>query len=334
MEKTHKNQPVKSTPPTPIAPTVTGILRYLPELCHLIKLTFIEWWRDNTPRYAAALAFYSLFSMAPVLLIAVGAASFFYVPALAAQDIVVRIQSVVGPQAAIAVGEVLRTSSGMGKSASAIVIGVATFIFGATVVFGELQAALNAIWDVRPNRRDGIMKAITNRFRSFVIALLAGALLVVSLLTDSVINHVKHYADRTVPGLGWFGQGAEAIVSFLVVVVLFAMIYKYLPDVRLGWRDVWLGATVTAILFVIGKYGIGIYLRHTTIATTFGAAGSLAVLLVWIYYSAMISFFGAEFTQVYARQRGKKIELEARAIHAGRKTPNPPRSSPRAAPPI
>ena len=334
MEQTLKNRSMKSEPPTPIAPTAMGIVRHLPEIGRLIQLTFIEWWRDNTSRYAAALAFYTLFSMAPVLLIAVGVASFFYVPALAAQDVVIRIQDVVGSQAALAVGEVLKASISMGKSATAIVIGIVTFIFGASVVFGELQAALNAIWDVRPNRRDGILKAVTNRIRSFVIALAVGALLVVSLLTSSVIRHLKHYADRSVPGLGWFGQGAEAVGSFLVVVALFAVIYKYLPDVRLGWHDVWLGAIVTAILFILGKYGIGIYLRHTTIATTFGAAGSLAVLLVWIYYSAMISFFGAEFTQVYARQRGKKIELEARAIHAGRKTPNPPRSSPRAAPPI
>jgi len=317
MEKPHKTQSMNPAPPTA---RPTSILRHLPEVCELLKLTCIEWWRDNTSRYAAALAFYTLFSMAPVLLIAVGVASFFYVPALATQDIVVRIQSVVGGQAALAVGDVLKASSGMGKSVSAIVIGLVTFILGASVVFGELQAALNAIWDVRSSRRNGFLKPIIDRLRSFAIAMVAGGLLVVSLLGDSVINHLGYYADQSLPGLGWFGQGAEATVSFLVVVVLFAVIYKYLPDIRIAWHDVWLGAFVTTILFIIGKYGIGIYLSHATIGTTFGAAGSLAVLLVWIYYSAMISFFGAEFMQVYARRRGKKVAPKPHATPAGRKT--------------
>jgi len=286
----------------------------------LIKLTSLEWWNDDTPRFAAALAFYTLFSLAPLLLLAMGAASFFYVPALAAQDIVERVQGLVGGQGALAVGEVLRVSVTMGKSVSAVAVGIVTFILGASVIFGELQAALNKIWDVRPVRGGGVFfKAVTSRLRSFAIAMTTGLLFVVSLIANTIISHLQNYSGAGIPGIAWFWSDAESAVSFVVIVILFAIIYKYLPDVRLDWRDVWMGSLVTSILFVAGKYAIGIYLSQSTIASTFGPAGSLAILLVWVYYSALISFFGAEFTQVYAKQRGKTIQPENHAVHAGRK---------------
>lgn len=294
------------------------------DIWRLIKLTSLEWWNDDTPRFAAALAFYTLFSLAPLLLIATGAASFFYVPALAVQDIVERMQGLVGWQGALAIGEVLKASVSMGKSASAVAVGIVTFILGASVIFGELQAALNTIWDVRPDRGEVVIfKAVINRLRSFAIAMTAGFLFVGSLIANTIMINLQTSSGTRLPGIVWFWQGAEGVVSFVVVVMLFAIIYKYLPDVSLDWRDVWMGAFVTAILFVIGKYAIGIYLAHTTIASTFGAAGSLAVLLVWVYYSALISFFGAEFTQVYAKQRGKAIQPENHAIQAGRKPRSP-----------
>ena len=293
----------------------------LPKIWKLTRLAFREWWKDDTSRFAAALAFYTLFSLAPVVLIAVGVASYFYVPAQAARDVVSRVQELVGWQGAMAVKQVIDTSNGMGKSAFAVMVGIVTLIFGASVVFGELQAALNIIWDVRPGRGAGmLLKVVVNRIRSFGIALAAGFLMVLSLIANTVIDNLKVYSDDRWGGIAWFWYSAHTVFSFLVVVMLFAMIYKYLPDVRLQWHDVWMGSAVTAVLFVIGKQGIGIYLAHATVADTFGAAGSLAVLLVWVYYSALISFFGAEFTQVYAKQRGKDIKPENHAVRAGRKS--------------
>jgi membrane protein len=302
----------------------SGMWRRLQPAWEIFKLTSTEWWNDDTFRFAAALAFYTLFSLGPVVLTAVGIASFFFVPALATENIVMHVQELVGWEGARAVRQVIEASSGMGKSAWTIVIGAVTFILGASVVFGELQAALNRIWDVQPVPEEGmIFRLIINRVRSFGIALTVGFLLVISLIASSAIDGLQGYATRLLPGASWVWQYSNDATLFAVVVLLFAMIYKYLPDVRLAWRDVWMGAVVTAVLFTVGKYGIGIYLGQTAIANTFGAAGSLAVLLVWVYYSALISFFGAEFTQVYARQRGKKISPEPHAIRAGNKPDRP-----------
>jgi membrane protein len=244
-------------------------------------------------------------------------------PALAERNIELRAQELVGEQGAVAVKQVIDASSGMGRSTWAVIVGAVTFMLGASMVFGELQAALNTIWDVRANPGQGmIFEVLWKRLRSFGIALTAGILLVASLMISAAIDNLHALAMANIPGASWFWRGADAAVSFAVVVVLFAMIYKYLPDVRLAWRDVWTGATVTGVLFAVGKYGIGIYLGHTAIGGTFGTAGSLAVLLVWVYYSALICLFGAEFTCVHARRRGRRIDPKHVAIRVGKKSHN------------
>ncbi len=286
----------------------------------LLKRTGAEWWKDDTFRFAAALAFYTLFSLAPVVLIAVSIASFFFIPAHAIDAIENHVRQLVGSQGAAAVKQVIEASTGPRKSVWAIIIGFATFFAGASVVFGELQAALNKIWDVEANTSGGMIpKIVINRMRSFGIALTVGFLGVISLVANAAIDGLQTYAWHRLPITPWVWQGANLSASFAVLVVLFAMIYKYLPDVRLAWRDVWVGAVVTTVLFIAGKFCIGFYLGQSAMAGSFGAAGSLAVLLVWVYYSALVSFFGAEFTQVYAKWRGRKISPESHAVRAGRK---------------
>lgn len=286
----------------------------------LLKLTFVEWWSDNPFELAAALAFYTIFSIAPVLLIAVGVASFFLAPETATNRIVGELQNLVGPQGAQAVRQVIESSRGFGKGIWAVSVGIVMVIVGATAVFGQLQSTLDHIWDVKSKPdRSVIGSLVVDRLRSFSIAICVGFLLLVSLVISAILTALQDYLNNWMPGMPWFWQTANVIASFAVIAILFAMIYKFLPDVRISWKDVWIGAAVTALLFTGGKYLIGIYLGHTATASAFGAAGSLVVLLFWVYYSSLIVFFGAEFTQVYARRYGSKIRPQRHAVRVGRK---------------
>ncbi len=286
----------------------------------LLKLTFAEWTNDDAFELSAALAFYTIFSIAPVLLIAVGVASFFFAPGTAADRIVGEMGTMIGRQGANAVKQVIESSRGFGKGVWAVSVGIITLITGATAVFGELQSALNRMWDVQAKPDRGvILSFIVDRLRSFAIAVCVGFLLLVSLVISAAISGLQDYLDQWLPGIPWVWQTANSVSSFLVIGVLFALIYKFLPDVVIAWKDVWIGAAVTALLFSGGKYAIGIYLGRTATTSAFGAAGSLVVLLFWVYYSALISFLGAEFTQVYARWYGPGIQPKRHAVRVGRK---------------
>ena len=287
----------------------------------LLKLTFGDWIDDNAFELSGALAFYTIFSIAPVLLIAVGVASFFLTPDTATDQIVGEMKKMIGAEGANAVRQVIDSSRGFGKGLWAVSVGIVTLILGATAVFGELQSALNQIWDVKAKPDRGvIMSFVVDRVRSFSIAICVGFLLLVSLVISALISGLQNYMNTWLPGVPWVWHTANAVSSFLVIALLFAAIYKLLPDVLISWRDVWIGAAVTALLFTAGKYLIGIYLGRTATASAFGAAGSLVVLLFWVYYSALISFLGAEFTQVYARRYGPGIRPKKHAVRVGRKS--------------
>ena len=291
-----------------------------PSVWRLIKATCIEWFEDDTFRLAASLAFYTIFSLAPVLLIATGVAGVFLARETAAERILAEVQALVGPEGAQAIRPVLEASTGFGKGAWAIATGLVTFLLGATAVFAELQAALNKIWDVKADPKRGvILKLIFDRLRSFTIALGVGFLLLVSLVVSAALTALEQYLNNWMPGIPALWQALNIVTSLLLAAVLFAMIYKYLPDAKIAWSDVWIGAGVTAALFTVGKHVISLYLGQTAVASAFGAAGSFAVLLIWIYYSALISFFGAEFTQVYARLYGSKIRPSSHATRIGDK---------------
>lgn len=287
----------------------------------LLKGTFVEWWNDNTFRLSASLAFYTIFSIAPVMVIAVGVASLFLTRESAVDSITAELQSLVGAQGAQAVRQVLESQSGFGQSVWAIGTGIVTFLLGASVVFAELQAALNQIWDVQAAPRRGvILKYLFDRLRSFGIALSVGFLLLVSLVLSAALSILQSYLNHWLPGVPMLWQMLNTITSFVLIALLFALIYRYLPDAVIAWRDVWIGASATAALFTLGKYAISLYLGQTATASAFGAAGSFAVLLIWIYYSALICFFGAEFTQVYARIYGSRIRPEEHAVRVGEKS--------------
>lgn len=287
----------------------------------LLKGTFVEWWNDNTFRLSASLAFYTIFSIAPVMLIAVGVASLFLTRESAVNAITTELQSLVGAQGAQAVRQVLESQSGFGQSVWAIGTGIVAFLLGASVVFAELQAALNQIWDVQAAPRRGvILKYVFDRLRSFGIALSVGFLLLVSLVLSAALSILQGYLNHWLPGVPMLWQMLNTITSFVLIALLFALIYRYLPDAVIAWRDVWIGASATAALFTLGKYAISLYLGQTATASAFGAAGSFAVLLIWIYYSALICFFGAEFTQVYARIYGSRIRPEEHAVRVGEKS--------------
>ena len=239
----------------------------------------------------------------------------------ATDQIVGEMEKMIGAQGANAVRQVIESSRGFGKGLWAVSVGIVTLIMGATAVFGELQSALNHIWDVKAKPdRSVIGSLIVDRLRSFSIALCVGFLLLVSLVVSAVISALQDYMNTWLPGIPWFWQTANVVSSFFVIAVLFAVIYRFLPDVVISWKDVWIGAAVTALLFSAGKYLIGIYLGRTATASAFGAAGSLVVLLFWVYYSALISFLGAEFMQVYTRRYGSGIRPKKHAVRVGRKS--------------
>jgi membrane protein len=289
-------------------------------ISELLVATVREWLNDDTFRFAAALAFYTIFSLAPLVLIATGIAGLVFERDTATEHLVAQARDLVGPQGGEAVRQVIEGAKGIGENPTAIVLGVLTLFVGSTAVFASLQSALNQIWDVEVHPDLSTMKSLVQvRLRSFALALAVGFLLLVSLVVSALLSIAQEFLDGQTPGLPWLWEAANLLVSFLLVTVLFAMIYKYLPDVRITWCDAAVGAVVTAALFSLGKTLIGLYLGRLAVQSAYGAAGSFVVLLVWVYFSALVCFFGAEFTQVYARRFGSRIRPDRHAVRAGRK---------------
>ena len=268
----------------------------------LLRDAFNNWLEDRALRMGAALAYYSVFSMAPLLLIAIGVAGQIFGRDAARAQILEEIATTVGPSARDSLEQILQKSGDKDAGVVATVIGVAMLLFGASGVFAELQDALNNIWKVKPKPGLGILAMLHDRMISFTVVLGTGFLLLVSLVLSAALAALGAWMDRTLPsGMSWLWHSLNSALSFVVVSLLFAMIFKILPDAKIGWHDVWIGAVVTAALFTVGKALIGAYLGHSGLTDAYGAAGSIVVLLTWVYYSALILLFGAEFTQVYAR---------------------------------
>jgi len=230
----------------------------------------------------------------------------------------------VGEQGVKAIETLLQNASNPSSGIMAGVVGLVTLLIGATGVFGELRDALNTIWEVPSKGLGGIRGLIKDRFLSFTMLLGIGFLLLVSLVISAGLAAVGRFLGGVLPALSVLGEVANFLISLVVITVLFAMIYKYLPDLKIPWGDVWIGAAVTALLFDLGKSLIGLYLGSSKIASTYGAASSLAIVLIWIYYSAQIFLFGAEFTQVYARQHGSRLNIEPTPASNQLKATHPP----------
>ncbi|MEJ2348922.1 MAG: YihY/virulence factor BrkB family protein [Anaerolineales bacterium] len=277
------------------------------EILSLLKETFQEWSEDKASRLAAALSYYAIFSLAPLLIIAIAIAGFFLGRSNVRQEILLQIQGLVGEGGAKFVGNLIENASRPGASMVAAIIGVVTLLLGASGVYGQLQNALNTIWEVEPKPGSGILRTLIDRFLSFTMVLGTGFLLLISMFATTALSIISGFFRHLLPGTEILWQIINGVASFAIITLLFAIIFKVLPDVRIEWNDVWVGAAVTAVLFTIGKFVIGFYLGNRSVSSAYGAAGSLVAILLWIYYSAQILFFGAEFTQVYARHYGSRI---------------------------
>ncbi len=265
---------------------------------------------DKCPKLGAALSFYTIFSLAPLLIIAISVAGLIFGEKAASGQIVGEIKDMVGNESAVLIQDALRKVSFSSANIIAIIMSLVTMIIGSTVVFVELQDSLDMIWKVKPKPGGNFLKSLLkDRIKSFGIVLGTGFLLLVSLMVSSVISALSSFINEKFISLPVLLLDSIDIgISLMIIFILFGMIFKGLPDVELEWRHVWIGSIVTAVLFVIGKYLIGLYLGQSTLGSTYGAAGSLVVLLLWVYYSAQILFIGAEFTQVYAEKLGEGIK--------------------------
>jgi membrane protein len=281
----------------------------------LLKETFKEWQEDKVTRLAAALAYFTIFSLAPLLIVVIAIAGAVFGHEAATGQLVREIRGLVGTDGARVIEDMIQNAATPGSGGTlATIIGVVTLILGASGVFGQLQDALNTIWGVMPKPGLGIKETIKNRILSFALVLGIGFLLLVSLVLSAGLSAVDEFLNNQFPGGGLLLQILNFVISYAVITLMFATMYRFLPDVKIAWRDVWVGAAVTAALFTIGKFLIGLYLGNSSTASVYGAAGSLVVLLIWIFYSAQIMLFGAEFTQVYATRYGSHLEPADNAI--------------------
>jgi membrane protein len=276
----------------------------------MLKEAAADWSQDNAPRLGAALSYYTIFSLAPLLLISIGVAGLFFGQEAAQGRIVHQIDGLLGTDGAKTVEEMLENARKPATGTLATMAGFVTLIFGATGAFTELRSSLNTVWEVETPPTRGIFGMVKARFLSFTLVLGVGFLLLVSLVVSAALAAAGSLLDGRLPGGDAVLQALNFVVSLAAVTLLFAMIYKLLPDTHVEWHDVWFGAGVTAALFTLGKTLIGLYLGRSSVGSAYGAAGSLVIILVWVYYAAQILFFGAELTQVYARRHGSRIGSE------------------------
>lgn len=286
----------------------------------LIKATISEWVDDGALRLSAALAYYSVFSIAPLLIIAVTIAGWAFGPDAVQGHLAGQLSAYIGAQAAEAVQSMVKSASSPDDTLLGGIIGGATLVLAASGIFGQLKDALNTIWDVKPKTGQAVMGFILARVLSLSMVLVIGFLLLISLLLTTVATAASGYLGRIFVIPPQLLSAAAFVISFTVVTILFAFIYKVLPDAKIQWRHVWVGAVITAILFEIGRFGLSFYLGRQSTVSSFGAAGSLVLLLMWVYYASCILLLGAEFTQVYAKSRGHVTEAEDDAEKAHEKT--------------
>ena len=282
----------------------------------LFKQTFSEWLEDKAPQLGAALAYYTVFSLAPLILVLLAIIGWIFQndPAGAWKKVTEQMSYFLDKSAVDVVQNIAQQAAQPTKGLLATTVGILLALFGASGVFGQLQDALNTIWGVKAKPGSGILGFLRLRFLSFAMVGGVCFLLLVSLTLQSVLRGFSHYVQAVLPGGIVIAMAVYWIFDLAVVILLFAIIFKFLPDAKIQWRDVWIGAIMTAILFAIGKWALGLYLGSGSAASAYGAASSLITLLLWVYYSSQILLFGAEFTQVYACQAGRGVEPDEHAI--------------------
>jgi membrane protein len=282
----------------------------------ILKETAQEWITDKAPQLGAALAYYTVFSLAPLILVLLAIVGLLFRndPAGAWNKITEQMSYFLDKSAVEVVQNIAQKASQPQKSWLASAIGVVLALFGASGVFGQLQDALNTIWGVKAKPGAGIWGFLRTRFLSFAMVGGVCFLLLVSLTLESVLKAFSHWVQALMPGGIVLAMAVYLIFDLAVIIFLFAVIFKFLPDAKIQWRDVWIGAVMTALLFVIGKWVLGLYLGSGSASSAYGAASSLITLLLWIYYSSQILLFGAEFTQVYATEAGRGVRPDEHAV--------------------
>lgn len=280
----------------------------LKDIWKLFKKSFQEWYEDDPFQKAAALAYYTLFSLAPLLIILIGIVGLVSGTTEAQEYIVGGLAGLLGDESAGAIREMVRNANREESGGFATLVGIVLLLFGAGGVLGQFQYSLNQIWGVKTKSDSGWWPIIRARVFSYAMLLVIGFLLLVSLVVTTVLSAMTRYLSEVLPAAAALWPVVDILVSFVFVTALFAMIYKVLPDVHIAWKDVWIGAAITAIFFAIGKFLIGLYLGKSGVSSTYGAAGSLVTILLWVYYSALVFFFGAEVTKVYATEYGSGLQ--------------------------
>jgi len=284
----------------------------------IIKAAFSEWKEDNASRLAASLAYYTTFSMAPLLVLIIAIAGLMGGQKAVHDQVMGQVGGLVGQEGKAFVESMLISASQPRQGIFASTVGILTLLLGALGVFAELQNSLNTIWEVKPkpvkDMKQGIGRFLRQRILSFSMVLAIGFVLVASLAVNAALSAFGNLMSNSSGYSFWISQVLNLSISFLVITCLFALMFKFLPDAEIAWRDVWLGAAVTSLLFNLGKFAIGFYLGRSSVGSTFGAAGSLVLILIWVYYSAQIFFFGAEVTQVYANEWGTHIVPDEDAL--------------------
>ncbi len=291
----------------------SGILVVMrtPVIVRMLGSAARAWWDDDALRLGASLAYYTLFAIGPVLLVATAIAGMVFGADAVRGEIVGQLDGLIGREGALTVQTLLEGASQRQAGVFATVIGSVAFIIAATGAFLELQVALNTIWRVKPRAGAYLKALMIDRLRSFGLVVAVGFLLLVSLVITAALAALSEWISRRAPGFPAVLSAISLLVSLVVTSGLFAMLFRFLPDVRLYWKDVVTGAVVTAVLFLIGQQAIGLYLGQSSWTTSYGAAGSVMILLLWVYYSCQILLFGAEFTRVYADHQGRKPRPES-----------------------
>lgn len=286
---------------------------------NLLKTTYTQWSADEASQLAAALAFYTTISIAPLLVLVIAIVGLFLGEQAAQGQLQSQLRNLMGEQAAQFTETAIASTDRPAAGSIASLLSLGVLLWGSTNVFTQLQNSLNAIWNVAPKPGRGVMGLVRDRLLSFGLVLGIGFLLLVSLILSAALSAITSSFSQWLPGIPWLWQLLNYVVSLAVTALLFALIFKVLPDIKNAWKDVWIGGLITALLFTIGQFALSLYLGNQ--GSAYGVAGSVVVFLLWVYYSAQILFFGAEFTQVYATQYGQGVQPATNAVMKPETTP-------------
>ncbi len=280
------------------------------DLFNTLKLAFQEFGEDRATTLGAALAYYTVFAIGPLLVVVIGLAGIIFGEAAASGQVMDTVKGFLGEDGAKFIQSIIQAANAPRAGIIASIVGLLGLLFGAMAIFRQLKNALNLIWNVSKKDTGGILNTVFSNVLSFVMVLLSVLILLLTLVVNAIIASIGTFVRDSVPGGSLVLQIVNYLVTFLIITLTFALIFKMLPDLKIDWKDVWLGALITSLLFVIGQVVLGIYFSVAHVGSAFGAAGSLVIVLVWVYYSAQIIFFGAEITQVYANNYGSQPTLQ------------------------